>query len=100
MIAELAFGINETCPDERAQRQADGKEVWRSRFARRIFALTAAAALSAGERMGESARAARSTNAPGSRIAAVARVHSAPLVTRNLADLWETGVALVDPWRG
>ena len=33
-------------------------------------------------------------------IAAIARVHSAPLATRNVADFRETGVALVDPWLG
>jgi hypothetical protein len=32
-------------------------------------------------------------------IAAIARVHAAPLATRNTADFRETGVVLVDPWQ-
>lgn len=50
--------------------------------------------------MGEAARAGRPMGAPDGMIAAIAPVHSAPLATRNAADFRETGVALVDPWRG
>jgi len=50
--------------------------------------------------MGEAARAGRPMGAPDGMIAAIARVHSAPLATRNVADFRETGVVLVDPWRG
>lgn len=39
-------------------------------------------------------------SAPDGMIAAIARVHSVPLATRNVADFRDTGVALVDPWRG
>lgn len=46
------------------------------------------------------ARAGRQMSAPDGRIAAIARVHSAPWATRNVADFRETGVVLVDPWRG
>lgn len=72
----------------------------RSRFGGRIFAFADEAASSYGELMGEAARAGRPMSAPGGMIAAVARIHSAPLATRNVADLREKGVALVDPWRG
>jgi predicted nucleic acid-binding protein len=82
------------------QRLADGLEAWRSRFAGRIFAFTEEAALSYGELMGEAARAGRPMSAPDGMIAAIARVHSAPLATRSVADFRETGVVLVDPWRG
>lgn len=100
VIAELAYGINTIRPDERAQRLADGLEAWRSRFAGRVFALTEEAALTYGELMGEAMRAGRPMSAPDGMIAAIARVHSAPLATRNVADFRETGVVLVDPWRG
>lgn len=50
--------------------------------------------------MGEAARAGRLMSAPDGRIAAIARVHSSPLATREVADFRETGVVLVDPWRG
>ena len=100
VIAELAFGISKIRPDERAQRLADGLEAWRSRFAGRVFAFTEEASLTYGELMGEAARGGRPRSAPDGMIAAIARVHSAPLATRNVADFRETGVALVDPWRG
>jgi hypothetical protein len=58
------------------------------------------AALSYGQLVGEVARAGSPIGAPDGMIAAIARVHSAPLATRNVADFRETGVALVDPWRG
>lgn len=100
VIAELAFGIHKIRPDERAQRLADGLEAWRGRFAGRIFAFTEEAALTYGELMGEATRAGRPMSAPDGMIAAIARVHSAPLATRNVADFRETGVVLMDPWRG
>jgi predicted nucleic acid-binding protein len=100
VIAELTFGISKIRPDQRAQRLADGLEAWRSRFAGGIFAFTEEAALSYGELMGEEARKGRPMSAPDGMIAAIARVHSAPLATRNVADFRETGVAVVDPWRG
>ena len=99
-IAELAFGIRKFRPDERAQRLADGLEAWRSRFAGRIFSFTEEAALSYGELMGEAVRASRPMSAPHGMIVAIARIHAAPLATRNVVDFRETGVALVDPWRG
>jgi hypothetical protein len=100
VIAELAFCISKIRPRERAQRLADGLEAWRSRFAGRIFAFTEEGALSYGELMGEAARCGRPMSAPDGMIAAIARVHSAPLATRNVANFRETGVVLVDPWRG
>lgn len=99
VIAELAFGIAKIRPDERAQRLSDGLDAWRSRFAGRIFAFTEEAALSYGELMGEAARSGRPMSAPDGMIAAIARTHSAPLATRNVADFRETGVVLVDPWQ-
>ncbi len=99
VIAELAFGISKIRPNQRAQRLVDGLEAWRSRLAGRIFAFTEEAALSYGELMGEAARAGRPISAPDGMMAATARVHSAPLATRNVADFRETGVPLVEPWR-
>ncbi len=100
VIAELAFGISTIRPEERAQPLADGLDAWPSRFAGRFFAFTEEAALSYGELMGEAARGGRPMSAPDGMIAAIARVHSAPLATRNVADFRQAGVALVDPWRG
>jgi len=91
VIAELAFGISKIRPDERAQRLADGLEAWRTRFAGRIFTFTDEAALSYGEPMGEATRAGHPMSAPDGRIAAIARVHTAPLATQNLVGLREAG---------
>lgn len=101
-------------PNRSVQSTEEGRAIWRigwhdarsapwpkrSRFAGRIFAFTEEAALNYGELMGEAARAGRPMGAPDGMIAAIARVHSAPLATRNVADFRETGVVLVDPWRG
>jgi len=38
-------------------------------------------------------------SAPDGMIAAIARVHTAPLAIRKVADFRETVVALEDPWR-
>ncbi len=85
-IAEIAFGIARIRSDERAQRLFEGLETWHSRFAGRIFAFTEEAALSYGELMAEAARAGRPMNAPAGRIAAIARVYSAPLDPRAAAE--------------
>ncbi len=100
MIAELAYGISTISHDERAQPIADGLEACRSRFGGRIFAFTEEAALNYGDLMGEAAPAGPPMSAPDGMIAAIARVHSAPLATRNVADFRETGVVLVNLWVG
>ncbi|SDE13368.1 type II toxin-antitoxin system VapC family toxin [Aquimonas voraii] len=75
-------------------------EPWSSRVAGRIFAFTEDAAPTYGELMGEAARTGRPMRAPDGLVAAIGRVHSAPLATRNVADFREAGVVLRDSWRG
>jgi hypothetical protein len=100
VIAELAFGIEKKRPDERAVRLAAGLDAWRQRFAGRIFAFTEEAALAYGEIMGHAARGGRPMSAQDGMIAAIARVHDAPLATRNGGDFAVAGIDLLDPWQG
>lgn len=48
-IAEIAFGIGQIRPDQRAARLEQGLATWRHRFADRIFPFTEAAALADGD---------------------------------------------------
>ena len=97
-IAEIAFGIHKIRPDERADRLERGLADWRHRFAGRIFSLTEEAALAYGEIMGEAGRQGRGMSAPDGMIAAITRVNSGSLATRNVGDFATTGLKIVSPW--
>jgi predicted nucleic acid-binding protein len=97
-IAEVAFGIGKTRPDERAARLEQGLASWRHRFADRIFAFTEAAALAYGDIMSAALRHERPMTAPDGMIAAIARINGGRLATRNLADFATTGLELICPW--
>jgi predicted nucleic acid-binding protein len=97
-IAEIAFGIRKIHPDQRSVRLEQGLSDWRHRFADRIFGLTEAAALAYGDIMGAASRQGHAMTAPDGMIAAIARVNSGRLATRNLADFNATGLELVCPW--
>lgn len=45
-------------------------------------------------------RAGRRISAFDAQIAAICRAHSATLATRNVKDFRDTGIDVVDPWRG
>lgn len=98
VIGELAFGIEKIRPDQRAKRLAAGLDAWRKRFAGRIFGFTEDAALTYGDIMGNAARQGAPMAAQDGMIAAIARIHAAPLATRNLADFRQAQVVLIDPW--
>ena len=97
-IAEIAFGIRKTHPDQRAARLEQGLADWRHRFADRIFGFTEAAALAYGDIMGHAVRQGQPMTAPDGMIAAIARVNGARIATRNLTDFSTTGLDLVSPW--
>jgi predicted nucleic acid-binding protein len=97
-IAEVAFGIGKIRPDRRAARLEQGLASWRHRFADRIFAFTETAALAYGDIMSTAVRRGRPMAAPDGMIAAIARINSGRLATRNLADFATTGLALICPW--
>jgi len=97
-IAEIAFGIQKVRPDQRVERLERGLSDWRRRFADRIFGLTEEAALADGDIMGEAMRRGQPMSAPDGMIAAIARVNSGRLATRNLGDFASTGLELISPW--
>jgi predicted nucleic acid-binding protein len=97
-IAEVAFGIGKIRPDQRAARLEQGLDLWRHRFADRIFAFTEAAALAYGDIMSTALRQGRPMTAPDGMIAAIARINGGRLATRNLADFATTSLELICPW--
>jgi predicted nucleic acid-binding protein len=98
VVAELAFGIEKIRPDQRAARLSAGLDEWRRRFAGRIFALTEEAAISYGEIMGRAVRSGHPMSAQDGMIAAIARIHDAPLATRNIGDFAIAGIKVINPW--
>jgi predicted nucleic acid-binding protein len=98
VIAEIAFGIQRIRPDQRASRLEDGLSKLRRRYADRIFGFTEEAALTYGELMGSAARQGRSMSPQDGMIAAIARVNSGRLATRNRSDFMATGLELISPW--
>lgn len=98
VIAEIAFGIQKIRPDERSERLEQGLGDWRRRFAGRIFGLTEEAAIAYGDVMAMARRRGRSMAPQDGMIAAITRVNSGRLVTRNLKDFETTGLDLISPW--
>ena len=97
-IAEIAFGIAKIQPDQRAARLEQGLADWRHRFADRIFGLTEEAALAYGEIMGSASRRGVGMSTPDGMIAAITKINSGRLATRNLTDFRATGLELISPW--
>ncbi len=98
VIGEIAYGIQKIHPDQRAVRLQSGLDEWRRRYADRIFGFTEASAIAYGEIMGTASRQGHPMAAPDGMIAAIARVHSGKLATRNIKDFATTGLDLVSPW--
>lgn len=98
VIAEIAFGIHKLQPDRRAKRLMRGLDAWRDRMAGRIMAFNEQSALTYGDLMGAASRTGRVMSAQDGMIAAIARVHSGKVATRNLRDFQNAGVDLVNPW--
>jgi len=97
-IAEIAYGIENIVPDQRAKRLAEALADWRHRFAGRIFGLTEEAAITYGEIMGTAIRAGSPMSVQDGMIAAIARVNGGHIATRNHADFRTTGLKLISPW--
>jgi predicted nucleic acid-binding protein len=98
VIAELAFGIENIRPDQRALRLAAGLDEWQRRFAGRIFAFTEESALVYGQIMGTATRIGRPMSAQDGMIAAIALAHASPLATRNGSDFATAGISIINPW--
>jgi hypothetical protein len=98
-VAEIAFVIQKSRPDQRADRLEEGLVSSRRRFSDKMFAFTEEAALAYGDIMGDAARQGRRMSAPDGMIAAIARINDGRLATRNLKDFETTGLELISPWQ-
>lgn len=72
--------------------------IFQQDFAGRVLPFDEAAALSYAEVVTARERAGRGVGSFDCQIAAIARVHSAIVATRNIKDFELTGVSLVNPW--
>jgi predicted nucleic acid-binding protein len=72
--------------------------LFRNEFAGRILPFDEAAAMSYADVVTSRERAGRGGGSFDCQIAAIARVHSAVVATRNIKDFELTGVTLVNPW--
>ena len=68
------------------------------RFLNRIIDIDMRVAMMWGKIQGMAERAGRSMPAIDSLIAATGLIHHLTVVTRNISDMKESGVALLDPW--
>jgi predicted nucleic acid-binding protein len=97
-IAEIAFGIGKIRPDQRAAR------VWSRVWPCGATVLPTGSspsrkpALAYGDIMSAALRQGGSITAPDGMIAAIARLNSGRLATRNLPDFETTGLELICPW--
>ncbi|MCF7992613.1 MAG: type II toxin-antitoxin system VapC family toxin [Thiohalocapsa sp.] len=68
-------------------------------FAGRVLPFDSAAAVAFAEIFAGRRAAGRPIGFPDCQIAAIAQVHGAAVVTRNLSDFEGCGLTLIDPWR-
>lgn len=98
-VAEMLHGLHRMPAGKRqAELLAAVDAMFQHEFAGRILPFDEAAAISYAHLMAGLERAGRKTGSFDAQIAAVARVHSATVATRNIKDFEHSGVSLVDPW--
>lgn len=97
--AELLYGVARL-PDvnRRTGLVARTRVLLEDRFADRILAFTADAAVEYAEIVVTRTRQGRPISVPDAQIAAICRLHDADLGTRNVKDFADTGVRVIDPW--
>lgn len=78
--------------------EAAAQAMFREDFEGRVLAFDMAAAVAYADICAARRRAGRPAATLDLMIAAVARTHGASVVTRNLSDFEDCGIALVDPW--
>lgn len=97
-VAGIGFGV-ERLPDgaRKALLKATAAQVF-GRFADHVLAFDADAAVLYGVIVSGRERAGTPIDGFDARIAAICRLHDAPLATRNVKDFGGTAVNVVDPW--
>lgn len=98
-LGELGKGIGRLPPGTKRNRlQAWLERDLIKRFSGRIFSVDAAIAARWGEMQAHAERLGRPMPVIDGLIAATAAVHSLAIVTRNGADMTQSGVEIIDPW--
>ena len=98
-LGELHKGI-EKLPESKRKEELHnwvGNDL-KERFLNRIIDIDMRVAMMWGKIQGMAERAGRSMPAIDSLIAATGLIHHLTVVTRNISDMKESGVALLDPW--
>jgi len=98
--AEILHGIQLLTRGKRRDAIAAAASVmFEQDFAGRILAFGSDAAIAYAEIAAARRRAGRPISGFDAQIAAIARVHDADLVTRNIDDFDHCGIDVIDPWR-
>ena len=99
--AELRAGAAILPPGRRRERlAAEVDAVVREEFAGRVLPFDSAAARAYAEIAGARRSLGRPILEADCQIAAIACASEAAVATRNSADFWHCGIALIDPWAG
>jgi predicted nucleic acid-binding protein len=98
-LAELAYGIARLPGGARREALAARLVEWRLRYADRILAFGATAALRYGPMMAAAEAAGRPMSLPDAQIAAIALDEDAAVATRNSRHFEPASVRLIDPWK-
>ncbi len=99
-LAEIGYGI-QRLPDGRRKDllKTTADDVF-SRFAEHVLPFDAAAAVEYVGIVGRRDRAGTPIDGFDAQIASICRTREATLATRNLKDFKDTGIDVIDPWRG
>lgn len=97
-LGELSYGIAKL-PEGKRRQGLEAKLIeWRLRYADRVVAFGATAALRYGPMLAGVFASGRSMSLPDAQIAAIALDEAATLATRNVRDFTLAGLDLVNPW--
>ncbi|MDA8482615.1 type II toxin-antitoxin system VapC family toxin [Pseudomonas resinovorans] len=100
-VAEILYGIARMPNGKRKELLAMGADtLFNKLFAGSILPFDADAAVHYAALVSASQAKRRATDMADAQIAAIARLYSAQVATRNTRDFEELGVALVNPWEG
>jgi predicted nucleic acid-binding protein len=98
-VAEILYGIGSLPEGKKKQRLLDAATtMFEEYFAGRIFAFDQLAAIEYADIVLQRDRSGSPISMPDAQIAAICRVSSAGLATRNTKDFEYTGLVLINPW--
>jgi predicted nucleic acid-binding protein len=98
-VAEIGYGIERLPDGARKKLLATTAHQLFSAFAAQVLAFDAVAAGVYGAVVCGRDRVGAPIDGFDAQIAAICRIHAAPLATRNIKDFDRTGIELIDPWQ-